>query len=157
MGESGCLSTTQMGKVPDYVRIILVKRNAQVVKYVQRYTILFWQDLWNERLLQNEYPELYSFATNKNIKIKKMLESEALEDNFHLLLSEIAYNQFCELDNYMQSIQPDEDKDTWTYIWGTRNYSTSKAYKHLIASQFVHLAFKWLWTSSCQLKHKIFY
>jgi hypothetical protein len=101
MGESGCLSTTQMGKVPDYVRIILVERNAQVVKYVQRYTILFWQDLWNERLLQNEYPELYSFATNKNIKVKKMLESEALEDNFHLPLSEIAYNQFCELDIYM--------------------------------------------------------
>jgi hypothetical protein len=46
MGESGCLSTTQMGKVPDYVRIILVERNAQVVKYVQRYTILFWQDLY---------------------------------------------------------------------------------------------------------------
>jgi hypothetical protein len=46
-------------------------------------TTLFWQDLWNGRLLQHEYPELHSFAINKNITVKKMLQSEAIEDNFH--------------------------------------------------------------------------
>jgi hypothetical protein len=25
-------------------------------------TIMLWGDLWNERILQNDYPELFSFA-----------------------------------------------------------------------------------------------
>jgi hypothetical protein len=94
---------------------------------------------------------------NKNISVKQILESDALEDNFHLPLSEVAYEQFCELDIYMQTIQSKDGKDSWSYIWGCKNYSAFKAYKHLVDSQYVHPAFKWIWRSSYQLKHKVFY
>jgi hypothetical protein len=79
---------------------------------------------------------------NKNIIVKQKLELEALEDNFHLPLSEIAHEQFCKLDIYMQTIQLEDGKDTWSYIWGSRNYYASKAYKHLVGSQSVHPAFQ---------------
>jgi hypothetical protein len=49
---------------------------------------------------------------NKNIIVKQKLELEALEDNFHLPLSEIAHEQFCKLDIYMQTIQLEDGKDT---------------------------------------------
>jgi hypothetical protein len=32
-----------------------------------------------------------------------------------------------------------------------------KAYKHLIGSSQVHPAFGWIWSFSCQMKHKVFY
>jgi hypothetical protein len=30
-------------------------------------TILFWTDLWNGQVLQHTYPQLFSFALNKNL------------------------------------------------------------------------------------------
>jgi hypothetical protein len=36
-------------------------------------------------------------------------------------------------------------------------YSFEKAYMHLIGSNVVHLAFRWLWSATCQQKHKVFF
>jgi hypothetical protein len=49
------------------------------------------------------------------------------------------------------------DSDSWSYIWGSRNYSSQKAYKHFIESTDVHPVFNWIWASSSQMKHKVFY
>jgi hypothetical protein len=120
-------------------------------------TILFWQDKWNGKNLKLSYPELFSFATNAEITVKSVLQAEAFEDNFHLPLSVEAYDRFCELEIYMQSLQQSNDKDKWTYIWGSQDYSSVKAYKHLIGAQRVHLVYRMLWKSSDQLKHKVFF
>jgi hypothetical protein len=74
-------------------------------------TILFWQDMWNGKNLKLSYPELFSFATNAEITVKSVLQAEAFEDNFHLPLSVEAYDRFCELEIYMQSLQQSNDKD----------------------------------------------
>jgi hypothetical protein len=108
-------------------------------------TILFWQDMWNGRILAMTYHKLHSCAINKDVTVRTILDSEALQENFNLPLSEIVFNQFCELDIFLQSIQIGNDKDTWSYIWGNQQYSASKVYKHLIGFQQVHPAFKWLW------------
>jgi hypothetical protein len=47
--------------------------------------------------------------------------------------------------------------DLWTYIWGSFFFSSAKAYKHLVGHRTVHPAFKWLWKSVCQNKHKVFF
>jgi hypothetical protein len=57
----------------------------------------------------------------------------------------------------IQSLQLNGDKDVWSYIWGNAQYSSQKAYKHLLRTQTVHPAFGWLWKSLCQMKHKVFF
>jgi len=53
----------------------------------------------------------------------------------------------------VNTLQIIEDVDVWSYIWGSPFFSTSKAYAHLTG----HHIFRWLWKSSCQNKHKVFF
>jgi hypothetical protein len=39
-------------------------------------TIMLWGDLWNERILQNDYPELFSFAKNSLITVSADVQSD---------------------------------------------------------------------------------
>lgn len=48
-------------------------------------------------------------------------------------------------------------QDSWSYIWGNGLFSLQKAYKHMKRHIEVHASFKWIWKSSCQLKHRIFF
>jgi hypothetical protein len=57
----------------------------------------------------------------------------------------------------MQSLQPSHENDTWTYIWGSKNYSSVKAYPHLMGTSAVHPTLKWTWKTKCQTKHKVFF
>jgi hypothetical protein len=54
-------------------------------------TILFWSDIWNDNLLQQRLPRLYSFAKNKNISVATFLQNNSLERQFHLPFSEQAF------------------------------------------------------------------
>jgi hypothetical protein len=75
---------------------------------------------------------------------------------FHLLLSEEAYIQYCELDMLLQ-LAHNSNKNEWNYIWGIGTYSSAKSPQ----------TFTWFTTdipsiqvalgSFCQLKHKIFF
>jgi hypothetical protein len=120
-------------------------------------TILFWSDLWNGRILSLTYPHLHSFAKNGNISVKDFVQEEERHLLFNLPLSEKAFDQFCDLEISLQAIELNENKDRWKYIWGNENFSSAKAYKQLIGSQNVHPAFHWLWRSSCQQNHKVFF
>jgi hypothetical protein len=71
-------------------------------------TILFWDDLWNGQILKFLYPQLHSFVINGSITVKEALNLEFLQDLFHLLLSQEAYEQLCELDITIQSLQQNE-------------------------------------------------
>jgi hypothetical protein len=123
----------------------------------QGYSIIFWQDLWDGKFLGQSYPHLYSFTNQENITLQFVLQVNDLQDLFHLALSEEAYTQFCDLHIYLQGVQITNNFGQWKYIWGSNQYSASKAYKHLIGSQPIHPAFRWLLYSSCQQKHKVFY
>jgi hypothetical protein len=74
-------------------------------------SINFWQDLWNGRVLCQSYPHLYSYANNQNITPCSVLETSELEELFYLPISEEAYEQFCELDIYLQAFQISNDDD----------------------------------------------
>jgi hypothetical protein len=52
-----------------------------------------------------------------------------MESLFHLPLSEQAWQEYQALQVIIQGIQiTEESKDTWSYIWGKAEYSSSKFY-----------------------------
>jgi hypothetical protein len=70
-------------------------------------TILFWHDLWNEKVRKDSYPRLYSFARDKNINITaaNFILREDLTSNFHLPLSEWAFEEFQILITEIENLQ----------------------------------------------------
>jgi hypothetical protein len=58
-------------------------------------------------------------------------------------MSEIAFDQYCELSVNLQSLLDGEGDDMWSLIWGNGIYSVDKAYQQLISDEYVHPAFKW--------------
>jgi hypothetical protein len=139
------------------LRLLPTYKGIAQVSFGSGDTILFWADMWNGRVLKHTYLELFSFAAKESVTLKDVLESDSFQSNFHMPPSEEAYRQFCELSIYLQALEINGDKDAWSYIWGSKNYSSAKAYKHLIGSQPVHPAFIWIWRSACQMKHKVFF
>jgi hypothetical protein len=85
-------------------------------------TIMFWLDIWNEQLLQQKHPRLYSYAKNKNTSVAQFLQNNRIEEQFHLPLSVQAYEEYQDLQHTIQLIQiSTKDKDKWKYIWGVIN------------------------------------
>ena len=76
---------------------------------------------------------------------------------FHLPLSIEAFGQFQELNNIFQSRQLNHANDVWSYVWGSSFFSSKQAYKQLIGHHQIHHSYRWLWTSSCQNKRKLFF
>jgi hypothetical protein len=118
---------------------------------------LLWDDLWLGQVPKHAFPELYSFAKKPNLTLEAAKSSQSLLQDFHLPLSAEAYQQFLQLEESVNNFQPTGSNDTWSYIWGRQNFSCAKAYKHLSGSAWVHPVFRWIWKSSCQHKHKVFF
>jgi hypothetical protein len=57
-------------------------------------SVLFWSDIWNDLLLQDKFPRLYSFAKNKSISVASILNTAQMEDLFHLPLSTEAWQEY---------------------------------------------------------------
>jgi hypothetical protein len=49
-------------------------------------TVLFWSDVWNDHLFQQQFPRLLSYAKNKDISVAQFLLNNDIETQFHLLL-----------------------------------------------------------------------
>ena len=81
----------------------------------------------------------------------------ALSDLFNLPVSVEAYNQMQELQFELSTLVLDDMNDSWTYIWGSSQFLSSKAYRILTGHTQVDPIFKWLWKTSCQGKHKVFF
>lgn len=120
-------------------------------------SILFWEDTWNGKMLRYEYPELYSFAKQTNIRVAKVLMLNQFQDHFQLPLSEIAFNQFLEVEIWLHSMQQSEMADEWSYIWGSKDFSSNKIYRRFLGNNSVDPIYKWLWKTSCEQKHKVFF
>lgn len=66
---------------------------------------LFWLDLWNGQILQQAFPELFSYAKSINISVQRMKNVALLNTYFHLPLSTEAYDQFIQLEDIIQNLQ----------------------------------------------------
>jgi hypothetical protein len=118
---------------------------------------LFWDDLWLGLVPKLAFPELYSFAKKPNVTVATAKANQSLIQDFHLPLSTEAYQQFIQLESMLNNFHPSGASDTWTYIWGSQSFTCAKAYKQLSGLATVHPVFRWIWKSSCQHKHKVFF
>jgi hypothetical protein len=123
-------------------------------------TVFFWTDLWNDNCLHQQFPHLITFVKRTDLSVAETINTEFLQDLFHLPHSVQAFNEFEILEGICvtvgQRIQMG-DQDTWTYIWGNNSFSSKKAYNVLIGVQPVPDLFPSLWDTSCQAKHKFFF
>ena len=123
-------------------------------------TALFWTDLWSNVVLQQEYPHLFSFVQDSTMTVQQVVSTEYLEDLFHLPLSIQAHQQFLQLEDKCHVLRQSDFQgmtDTWSYIWGSSTFTTSKEYNVIIGVKQVPPHFSWVWKSSCQPKHKMFF
>lgn len=120
-------------------------------------TVLFWKDLWNGQVPSQAFPELYSFAINKCITVNQATNALNFIQNFHLPLSIQAHQQYQMVCGLIQNLPHTGGNDQWSYLWGSNQFSASKAYKSIIGQRNVHPAFSWIWKSKCQMKHKVFF
>ena len=116
-----------------------------------------WEDLWEQEILRQKFPELFSFAKDKLLVSADCFAQDHLHNLFHLLLSQHAHAQLSMLQNMVDEVVVNEDNDKWSYIWDSDRFSVKKTYKHLRGHQVTHQAFRWLWKCSCQNKHKVFF
>lgn len=118
------------------------------------WTCLFWKDKWSNQILEQDVPESYSFAKNKNITIHAAANLNSVEDMFNLPLSQAAFN--CQTFSRLWHLCIWRTNDIWSFFGGSSKLSSSKAYKFLIGHGPTNPIFTWLWDSPCQPKHKVF-
>jgi hypothetical protein len=121
---------------------------------------LFWLDNWKDNCVQHTLPHLFSYARNQFMSVREVIESEFLEDLFHLPLSQQAYSEFLLMENFCQYAREkisENEIDKWSYIWGSNVFTVKQAYNAMIGYQEVQPHFVWIWKSSCQPKHKFFF
>jgi hypothetical protein len=111
-------------------------------------TVLFWSDIWNDHLLQDKFPRLFSFAKNKKISVAQFLQNNTIEEQFHLPLSIAAFQEYQQMQALIQQIQiSDSNKDSWHYIWGNSTYTSSKCYHLPYKNLHPPAPFVWIWDS----------
>jgi hypothetical protein len=118
---------------------------------------LFWFDSWHGLPLNLSFPELFSFALNKQISVKKVLDCGDVTSLFQLPLSQTAFVQLMNVQQVVDNLVLSDDKDKWTFCWGSDYFAPSKVYRLLIGHSILHPVYKWLWKSCCQPKHKVFF
>jgi hypothetical protein len=87
--------------------------------------------------MTHKFPHLLSFAKNTDLTVSQVLETEFLEDLFHLPLSQLAFSKFEDLEVLCEDIMPSSqqgDIDSWSYIWGSKEFTTKQAYKALMGT-----------------------
>jgi hypothetical protein len=78
------------------------------------------------------------------------LSNNTLQSQFHLPLSEQAFQEFQSLQGLIQALQVDQNsRDSWEYIWGSKNYSSSKCYNFPYKNIQPPAPFLWIWNAKC--------
>lgn len=120
-------------------------------------TAFFGSDRWHGQPLCNQFPELHSFSINPAISVRRALEHQDMSRLFHRPFSQIAYQQFLSLQEIILNRSINQSSDQWFYPWTSHKYSSMKMYKQLIHKTQVHHIFKDIWSTSCRLRHIIFF
>jgi hypothetical protein len=77
---------------------------------------------------------------------------------FQLSLSMATSHQLAELmDSLHEWNREANEKDTWTYIWGSGIFTSKQAYEQTIGHNQAPAPFQRIWKSCYQGKHKVFF
>lgn len=142
----------------DVLKLLPTFKRMAAVQVKNGTTCFFWQDNWCSQPFQELFPQAFSFAQNKLITVSKAFDQEDFTNLFSLPLSQIAYSQVQVIQQKMDTFALEEHtNDSWTYYGGAHNFKSANAYKLLSGHQIIDPAYKWLWKSPCQPKHKVFF
>lgn len=120
-------------------------------------TVLFWNDSWSQDILAQNFPMLFSFARLKDASVKQIMLAQDLESIFHLPLTQEAYHELTELQDYLQLIPYQEDEnDQWSFIWGSHSYTSNRMYKFVSTGPQAPQTFKLLWKAKSMPRIKFF-
>jgi hypothetical protein len=142
-----------------------------VCKYLDKYrqvstvlpgkgdTFLFWLDSWkfenSNTPLNERYPRIFSYALEAKLIAGEVYAADDIAQLFHLPLSSQAYVEWQELSSKMRRNPLSVGNDSWVYVWGS-TYTASKYYKHIHDHIQVIGLYRWIWKSSCIMKHMFF-
>jgi hypothetical protein len=84
-------------------------------------------------------------APHDSITVAEALRQGNLYDILHTPISEEAYQQYMNLIQDLENLPQSQDDDSWSYIWGAKSYSVSKAYKALSGTFPAHPILKLVW------------
>jgi hypothetical protein len=75
-------------------------------------TFLMWKDVWNNSLLSEEFPRLFSFSRKQNCSLSQFIENSEVHSNFFTPVSIEATEEF---QRFSDKIQLIAGEDKWTY------------------------------------------
>ena len=133
-------------------------RQAAVPKIGSGNTIRFWFDSWNQGILKDRFPQLFSFSRQEQISVQKIKSLEDASEHFFTPLPTQAHQQFQELSALMQATQLNNTLDTWCLPWNKHknDFSAIKMYCHMQGKEVASPLFKRIWKSAAMLRYKIF-
>jgi hypothetical protein len=76
-------------------------------------TILFWSDNWNDWIIQERFPRLFSFAKDKLISVKEALQTTDPAQAFHLPISSEAADELQSLQDLLAGVVTSNNNDQW--------------------------------------------
>jgi hypothetical protein len=159
------------GKIPHEEKLCGSFWWRDVMKHVDNYrgvaaithgkgdTVLFWSDNWKVNgssvPMGQRFPRLFSYVLSPNNSVAQVYQEEDISSLFYLPLSAQAYQELVQLQQLMQDNPLTQGNDQWAYSWGDK-YSSANFYRHIHSHLQVPNVYKWIWKSSCVMKHKVF-
>jgi hypothetical protein len=117
--------------------------------------MLLWKDLWSQNCLQHSLPRLFSFSKDESITVVADMQAlQLLPDHFHLPILVEALAEFNQLHEILGALP---DLDQWLVFGSELVFKVVEAYKRSMGQHMVSVAIKWIWSSCCQSKHKVFF
>jgi len=105
--------------------------------------------------LKIDYPELYSFAKNKEISGHNFLSEQHLPEPFFLPLSSQAFHHLQTVQSFKDHFPLTVLEDKWTIQLGVS--SVSRTYNFLIGHRQTPQIYKGIWDCFSQPRHKVFF
>jgi hypothetical protein len=109
------------------------KRIARVEIGDGRSTLL-WHDNWDGISKSTQYPELWSFAACKDITVLQARLVDA-QEMFHAPLSVEAFFILQELNDCLDNLPHNNQRDKWSCSTSSSLFSSQKIYSHLMGNQ----------------------
>ena len=119
-------------------------------------TVCFWEDRWTDNILSTDFPRIASFSKSEHVSVQQVMQTQDMEDMFHLPLSVQALEELNDLQTVIQEVTYDENRDDkWQPLCGI-DFSARKYYEHIYGTLEAHPIFQQIHKSRCTPRVKFF-
>ena len=101
------------------VQLMPVYRGVAKVQIGAGDTVLFWKDDWNNSILSDTYPRAFSYTSDEDTSVRKVLSITHLNQAFELPLSVQDFEELRALQQNVQEVGLTDSKGVWICTWGS--------------------------------------